>query len=161
MGWASRWRLGDRRLLARDDLRESLEQMRRGEGRVLVPGGGGNGSGSASGTTRHATTERESPPSLQDVLDHAEEIAREFERNPPREEDYVSSEPKHALREALLRRGQAERDIADAVRRLRDSRFSWTSVGTMLGASGATARARYEPLITEQQPHHRPGGEVE
>jgi hypothetical protein len=54
------------------------------------------------------------PRSIQEILDHADELAKRFEDYDPAEGDQVPVE-EYQLRRAALTRAQSEREVVDAV----------------------------------------------
>jgi len=83
------------------------------------------------------------PRSVQDILDHADELARRFETYEPAAEDERDPEVFAALRDAVVSRSAAERSIKTAVDEARAHGYSWAFIGTVLGTSGEAARQRY------------------
>jgi hypothetical protein len=84
------------------------------------------------------------PRSIQDILDHADELAKHFEDYEPSPEDEVAV-AEHLLRRAALARARSERQIADAVGTARRAGVSWKRIGTELGISAQAAQQRYGP----------------
>lgn len=83
------------------------------------------------------------PRSTEEILAHADELAKRFEDFDPGDD---SGQDAHALREirhAFARRAEAEREINEAVAVARAEGQSWASIGAMLGTSGEAARQRY------------------
>ncbi len=83
------------------------------------------------------------PRSVQDILDHADELATRFESYEPAAEDERDAQVFAALRDAALSRSDAERSIRNAVDDARAHGYSWAFIGTLLGTSGEAARQRY------------------
>jgi hypothetical protein len=83
------------------------------------------------------------PRTVQDILDHADELARKFEAYEPAAEDERDTEVFATLRDAVVSRSDAERSIRTAVRDARAHGYSWAFIGSMLGTSGEAARQRY------------------
>lgn len=83
------------------------------------------------------------PRTVQDILDHSDELAKRFEAYDPRAEDERDPEAFIALRRAVALRAEAERSIVAAVGRARASGYSWRTIGDLLGTSGEAARQRY------------------
>ncbi|HLW96583.1 MAG TPA: hypothetical protein VKS25_14500 [Solirubrobacteraceae bacterium] len=83
------------------------------------------------------------PRTVQDILDHADELANRFEDYTPNEQDERDPESFNALREAVLSRSDAERSIKVAVDNARTHGYSWALIGSLLGTSGEAARQRY------------------
>ncbi len=81
------------------------------------------------------------PRTIQEIVDHADELARQFEESEP-------TGPARAtelgeLYRAVTARGAAERTVADRVHAAHRAGYTWTVIGTMLGTSGEAARQRY------------------
>lgn len=81
------------------------------------------------------------PRSLQEILEHADELDRRFEAHQPK--DVRDAAPLHAIREAVRERAATERRVAEAVATAREAGVSWSAIGSMLGTSGEAARKRY------------------
>ena len=81
------------------------------------------------------------PRSLQEILEHADELGRRFEEHEPA--DVRDAAPLHAIREAVTERAATERRVAEAVAAAREAGVSWSAIGSMLGTSGEAARKRY------------------
>lgn len=84
------------------------------------------------------------PRTLQEILDHADEIADAFETHEADEVTDLSAELLQQLRKALKLRAAAERAIADTVAEMRKDGYSWTVIGGELGTTGEAARKRYK-----------------
>ncbi|MFN8204008.1 MAG: hypothetical protein U0S48_15695 [Solirubrobacteraceae bacterium] len=83
------------------------------------------------------------PRTVQDILDHSDELAKRFEAYDPRGEDERDPEAFIALRRAVASRAEAERSIVAAVGQARAGGYSWRTIGDLLGTSGEAARQRY------------------
>ncbi|MSO79345.1 MAG: hypothetical protein EXQ79_07025 [Acidimicrobiia bacterium] len=83
------------------------------------------------------------PRSLQEFLDHADELADYFENLDVDYSKWKDATNLRAARQAFLDRVDAERRIAEAVERARADGFSWFTIGAMVGTSGEAARQRY------------------
>jgi hypothetical protein len=83
------------------------------------------------------------PRTVQDILDHADELAKRFENYEPTPQDERDPRALLALRDAALSRSNAERSIRAAVDSARAHGYSWALIGSMLGTSGEAARQRY------------------
>lgn len=81
------------------------------------------------------------PRTTQEILDHAEELAARFEHAEPH--DLRDAGALRAVRDAFLRRAEAERVLRDAVVTARHDGHSWVAIGAMVGTSGEAARQRY------------------
>lgn len=87
------------------------------------------------------------PRTVQQILDHADELARRFEDYEPAPGDRREVEPHRALASAARARAQAEREVAHAVGRARASGYTWKAIGEVLGTSGEAARLRYGTTV--------------
>jgi hypothetical protein len=83
------------------------------------------------------------PRTLQEIIDHANELASQFEQQEPDPDDRRDPEPMHAMRRAATHRSTAEAEVAEAVEAARAARYSWAAIGAVLGTSGEAARQRY------------------
>ena len=83
------------------------------------------------------------PRTVQDILDHADELAKRFEEYEPLASDERNPQVFTELREAVLSRAAAERTIKDAVEHAREHGYTWASIGSLIGTSGEAARQRY------------------
>ncbi|HMM82383.1 MAG TPA: hypothetical protein PJ998_04320 [Terrimesophilobacter sp.] len=83
------------------------------------------------------------PRTVQDILDHADELAKRFEDYEPSPSDERNPEVYAELRDAVLSRSAAERTIKDAVEHAREHGYTWASIGSLIGTSGEAARQRY------------------
>jgi hypothetical protein len=82
------------------------------------------------------------PRSLQDILDHADELARRFEDYQPDPDDEIDV-AEYLLRRAALSRARSERHVAEAVVAARRAGVSWKRIGAELGISAQAAQQRY------------------
>ena len=85
------------------------------------------------------------PRSIQDILDHADEIAKRLEDYEPSPDDEVAV-AEHVLRRAALARARSERQISDAVDAARRAGISWKRIGAELGVTAQAAQQRYGPV---------------
>jgi hypothetical protein len=83
------------------------------------------------------------PRSVQEILDHADELATRFEQYEPAAGDERDAGAYVALRDAVVSRSDAERAIKQAVDQARARGYSWAFVGKIIGTSGEAARQRY------------------
>jgi hypothetical protein len=86
------------------------------------------------------------PRSIQEILDHADELAREFEDSEPGPADERSVE-EYLLRRAALARARSERQIVEAIVAARAAGLSWAKVGEILGTSAQAAQQRYGEMV--------------
>ena len=83
------------------------------------------------------------PRSLDDLIAHADELADRFETYEPADADRGIEPPLMAVRRAAYGRALAERELAGAVHRARESGVSWATIGDAVGTTGEAARQRY------------------
>jgi hypothetical protein len=83
------------------------------------------------------------PRSTDEILAHADELARRFEDYEPRPEDARDARVLRDIAAAFARVAGGERDLAAAVSVARAEGHSWAAIGAMLGTSGEAARQRY------------------
>ncbi len=83
------------------------------------------------------------PRSVQEILNHADELAARFEQYEPAAEDERDPAVYAALRRAVVSRSDAERAIKNAVEQARSHGYSWAFIGKIIGTSGEAARQRY------------------
>ncbi len=88
------------------------------------------------------------PRSLQEILNHASELADKAESYEPRAEDEIDRETYDALRDAATARADAEHAVAVAVDAARARGVTWSKIGAVLGTSGEAARQRYGRRLT-------------
>jgi hypothetical protein len=82
------------------------------------------------------------PRSMQDILDHADELAKRFEDYDPSPDDEVAV-AEHLLRRAALDRARTERHVGEAVEAARRAGMSWKRIGIELGISAQAVQQRY------------------
>jgi hypothetical protein len=87
------------------------------------------------------------PRSMQEILDHADDLAKRFEDYQPSPDDEVEV-AEYLLRRGALARARSERQIADAVREARRTGMSWKRIGHQLGISAQAAQQRYGSITT-------------
>jgi hypothetical protein len=86
------------------------------------------------------------PRSIQEILDHADELAQRFEDYEPSTSDERSVE-EYALERAVVAQARGERQIVDAVTAARSKGISWQRIGEILGTSAQAAQQRYGAVI--------------
>ena len=87
------------------------------------------------------------PRSIQDIIDHADALARKFEEYEPSAADEIPVE-EYLLQRAVRTRAAGEQAVLDAVIRARESGISWSRIGDVLGTSAQAAHQRYGPVVT-------------
>lgn len=88
------------------------------------------------------------PRSTQWIIDHADELADQFEAYEPKPEDRRDPEALRFLRQTVAARVTADRDLVKAVTVARDAGYSWAVIGGQLGTSGEAARQRYAQFVS-------------
>lgn len=83
------------------------------------------------------------PRSVQEIVDHSEELASRFEDYEPAAGDERDPAVYVTLRKAVVARSDAERSIKEAVAAARSHGYSWAFIGKIIGTSGEAARQRY------------------
>ena len=86
------------------------------------------------------------PKSIQEILDHADELAQRFEDYEPEPGDERPVE-EYLLERAALARARGERQIVEAVTAARAKDVSWQRIGELLGTSAQAAQQRYGAVI--------------
>lgn len=83
------------------------------------------------------------PRTTEEILAHADELARQAEDYEPKPGDRDRVPPEVRLRLAALKRAEAEVEVKAAVAEARQGGLSWAKVGSVLGTSGQAASQRY------------------
>ena len=83
------------------------------------------------------------PKTMREILANAESLVQTFEHYEPEAENVRDVAPLHALLKALRQGADAESAMESAVAGMRGARWSWASIGGVLGMSGEEARERY------------------
>jgi len=86
------------------------------------------------------------PRSIQEILDHGDELAKRFEDYEPNSGDERDVE-EYLLERATLARAQSERHLVEAVTAARSKGMSWQRIGTILGTSAQAAQQRYAAVV--------------
>lgn len=86
------------------------------------------------------------PRSIQEILDHGDELAQRFEDYEPASGDERDVE-EYLLERATLARAQSERQLVEAVTAARSKGVSWQRIGTILGTSAQAAQQRYAAVV--------------
>ncbi|MCU4184590.1 hypothetical protein K6U06_09490 [Acidiferrimicrobium sp. IK] len=84
------------------------------------------------------------PRSIQDILDHADDLAKRFEDYEPSPDDEVAV-AEHLLGRAALARAPSERQVGEAVDAARRAGISWKRIGVELGMTAQAAQQRFGP----------------
>ena len=91
------------------------------------------------------------PRSIQDILDHADELAVRLEAYEPESGDERPVE-EYLLERAALNRARSEQQVVDAVAAARSAGISWSRIGRAFGTSGQAAQQRYGAVIESVGP---------
>ena len=83
------------------------------------------------------------PRTVDEILQHADQLAARFESYEPNPADELDAGAVALLRAAVVERSQAERHLIDAIRKAREAGMPWSAIGTFVGTSGEAARQRY------------------
>ena len=86
------------------------------------------------------------PRSIQEILDHADQLAERFEDYEPQPGDERPVE-EYLLQRAALERARGERQIVDAVTGARAKGITWQRIGELLGTSAQAAQQRYGSVV--------------
>ena len=86
------------------------------------------------------------PRSIQEILDHADELAKQFEDYEPDDGDERPVE-EYLLHRAALARARSEQQVLDAVIAARAVGASWSKIGSLLGTSAQAAQQRYASVV--------------
>ncbi len=86
------------------------------------------------------------PRSIQEILDHADQLADRFEGYEPDADDERPVE-EYLLERATVARARGERQIIEAVASARAKGISWHRIGEILGTSAQAAQQRYAAIV--------------
>ncbi|MGQ0831311.1 MAG: hypothetical protein ACT4OV_06500 [Microthrixaceae bacterium] len=86
------------------------------------------------------------PRTIQEILDHGDELAKRFEEYEPKAGDERVLE-EYLLERATIARARSERQIVDAVTAARTKGLSWQRIGDILGTSAQAAQQRYGAAV--------------
>lgn len=86
------------------------------------------------------------PRSIQEILDHADELAERFENLDPDQATEVPVE-EYLLQRAVVARARTEQQLLDAVVAARAAGASWQKIGSLLGTSAQAAQQRYGAVL--------------
>ncbi len=87
------------------------------------------------------------PRSVDEILQHADDLARRFEDYDPRDADEATSPVVAMLCRAIQERSDAERHLVEAVQAAREAGLSWSAIGGLVGTTGEAARQRYKDWV--------------
>ncbi len=88
------------------------------------------------------------PRSIQEILDHADELAQRIEDYEPSPDDERPVE-EYLLERAAVARARGERQILEAVTTARAKGISWQRIGAILGTSPQAAQQRYGAAVEQ------------
>lgn len=86
------------------------------------------------------------PRSIQDILDHADELAKRFDDFDPDQATEIPVE-EYLLRRAVIARARTEQRLLDTVVGARAAGMSWHKIGALLGTSAQAAQQRYGAVV--------------
>lgn len=86
------------------------------------------------------------PRSIQEILDHADQLAERCDAYEPSSGDERPVE-EVLLERAVLARARGEQQIAEAVNSARARGVPWKRIGTILGTSPQAAQQRYGGIV--------------
>ena len=86
------------------------------------------------------------PRSIQEIIEHADDLARQFEDFNPEDATETPVE-EYLLQRAVVARARSEQQLIDAVARARSAGLTWQKVGDLMGTSAQAAQQRYGPLL--------------
>jgi hypothetical protein len=86
------------------------------------------------------------PRSIQDILDHADELAKRFEDFDPTEARDVPIE-EYLLQRAVVARARSEQQLIETVAKARSAGISWQKIGALVGTSAQAAQQRYGAVL--------------
>jgi hypothetical protein len=86
------------------------------------------------------------PRSIQDILDHADQLAEQFENFDPDAAVEIPVE-ETLIRRAVIARARSEQQLLDAVALARSAGISWQKIGALLGTSAQAAQQRYSAAL--------------
>lgn len=86
------------------------------------------------------------PRSIQEIIDHADALAKKFEAF---DEDQAVDVPveEYLLQRAVVARARCEQQLIDAIARARAAGLTWQRVGSLIGTSAQAAQQRYAIVL--------------
>lgn len=89
------------------------------------------------------------PRTTEEILAHADELAKRFEDYEPKNEDRRDPQILAKLRAAVVARAEAERSLTRNIVAAKLMGLTWGAIGAEVGTSGEAARQKYGPLVTQ------------
>ena len=86
------------------------------------------------------------PRSIQDILDHADELAKRFEDFDPTQAVDVLVE-EYLLQRAVVARARSEQQLIETIAKARSAGISWQKIGALVGTSAQAAQQRYGAVL--------------
>lgn len=84
--------------------------------------------------------------SIQEIIDHGDELAQRFEDYDPKPDDERPVE-EYLLQRAIIARARSERQVVEAVAAARTKGLSWQRIGEIVGTSAQGAQQRYGAIV--------------
>jgi len=89
------------------------------------------------------------PKSMEELIQHADDISEMFE-NWDSSKSIILSKEETAILRAVHQRCFQEKKIADAVRNARAKDISWKDIGFVLGTSAQSAHRKYSAFLSQE-----------
>lgn len=86
------------------------------------------------------------PRSIEDIIDHADQLAERFEHFDPDDAVEIPVE-EFLLQRAVVARARTEQQLFEAVAKARSAGVSWQKIGSLVGTSAQAAQQRYGPAL--------------
>ena len=86
------------------------------------------------------------PRSIQEILDHGDQLAQRFEDYEPQPGDERPVE-EYLLERAAIARTRRERQVVEAIATARAKGMTWERIGEILGTSAQAAQQRYAAVV--------------
>ena len=86
------------------------------------------------------------PRSIQDIIDHADQLAERFEHFDPDDAVEIPVE-EYLLQRAVVARARTEQQLLEAVAKARSAGVSWQKIGSLVGTSAQAVQQRYGPAL--------------
>ena len=83
---------------------------------------------------------------MNDIINHAEELALRFENLDPEDGVEISVE-EFRLQRAVIARAESESDLKNAVIDARAAGVTWRQIGSLLGMSAQAAQQLYAQVV--------------